>query len=115
MSLTVGVSVGILIMMVIVVSLSTFCAIKIKRRLVASSARNKYGESSYPTKELDINITHNSAYGQVKESQLAQDESVVYEIIKDNCLYEMQANEAYGPLQLNTPCYENPDEGITRN
>ena len=79
-------------------------------------ARNKYGGSSNPTKELDINITHNSAYGQVKESQLAQDESVVYETIKDNCLYEIQVNEAYGPLQHNTSCcYENPDEDITRN
>ena len=115
MGLTVGVSVSILIVMVVVVSLSIYCATKIKRRSVASSARNKYGGSSYPTKELDINITHNSAYGQVEEFQLAQDESVVYEIIKDNCLYEIQANEAYGPLQHNTPCYENPDEGITRN
>ena len=64
--------------------------------------------------ELD-NITHNNAYGQVKDSQVAQDGGVVYETMKDNCLYEIQANEAYGPLQHSTPCYENPDEVITRN
>ena len=74
------------------------------------SGRNKYRERSNLTKELDVNITHNSAYGQVKKSKQAQDGSVVYEIIEDTSLYVIQANEAYGLLQHNTPCYENPNE-----
>ena len=56
-----------------------------KRRSVASSARNNCRGNSNPIEELDI-ITHKSVYGQVKESQLAQNEGVVYEQIKDNFL-----------------------------
>ena len=114
LGLIVGVSVGVPIALVAVASLS-ICAIKKNRRSVALSPSNKCRGKSNPMEELDINITHNSAYGQVKESQLGQDGSVVYETIKDNCLYEIQANEAYGPLQCSTPCYENPDEIFTRN
>ena len=114
LGLIVGVSAGSLIVMVVVVSFITYRVIKWKRRSASSSASNKCRIISNRLEELD-NITHNCAYGQVKETQLAQDGDVVYETIKDNCLYETQANEAYGPLQHNTPCYENPDKVITWN
>ena len=107
-------SAGSLIVMVVVVSFVTYCVIKWKRRSASSSACNMYRGNSNLMEELD-NITHNCAYGQVKDSELAQDGGVVYETIKDNCLYEIQANEAYGPLQHKTPSYENPYEVITIN
>ena len=105
-------SVSGLIVIVVVVSLSVlYCAIKTKRR---SAVCNSCKRNLNPVEEL-YEITHNNAYGQVKESPLAQDDSVVYEAIKDNCLYEMQANMTYGPRQFNTPCYVNLDEVIKRN
>ena len=114
---TVGLIVGIcvvsLIVAVAVASSSLYCVVKMKRRSVSSSAKGNINQTAM--EELDINITHNSAYGQVKESQLAQDGGVVYEEIKDNCLYEIQPNVSYGPLQHNTPCHENPDEVTSRN
>ena len=114
LGLIVGVSAGSLIVMVVVVSFVTYCVIKWKRRSVSSSASNMFRGNSNQMEEIDT-IAHNSAYGQVKDSQLAQDGGVVYETIKDNCLYEIQANEVYGTLQNNTPSYEKPDEVITRN
>ena len=112
LGLIVGLSAGSLIVMVVVVSFVTYGVIKWKRRSVSSSASNKCRGKSNVMEELD-NITYTCAYEQVKESQLAQDGSVVYETIEDNYLYEIQANEAYGPLQHNTPSYENPYEVIT--
>ena len=114
---TVGLIAGIcvvsLIVVVAVASSSLYCVVKMKRRSVSSSAKGNNNKTAM--EELDINITHNSAYGLVEESQLAQDGGVVYEEIKDNCLYEIQANLSYGPLQHKTPCYENPDEVTSRN
>ena len=70
-------SVGSLIALVVLVSLSIYYVIKMRRRSAASSARNKCRGNSNRIEDLDI-ITHNSAYGQVKESQLVQNGGVVY-------------------------------------
>ena len=87
LGLIAGLSAGSLIAMVVVVSFVIYCVIKWKRRSVSSSASNKCRGNSNVMEELD-NITHNSAYGQVKDFELAQDGGVVYETIKDNCIYE---------------------------
>ena len=75
------ISVGSFIVVVAVISVIAYCAIKLKRRSVSSSARSNYRGSMNQTamEELDIDITHNSAYGQVKEPQQVQDGAVVYE------------------------------------
>ena len=99
LGLIVGIGGGTFIALVAVVSLSIYCATKMNRRSAASSASNKYRERSDQTamEKQDTNITHNSAYGQIKECQLTQDGDVVYEKIEDNCLYdEIQVNMAYG-------------------
>ena len=99
LGLIVGVSVGSLIVMVVVVSLSIYCTIKMNSRSAASSASSKCRGSSdqMAIEKQEIKITHNSAYEQIKQCQLTQDGDVVYEKIEDNCLYdEIQVNVAYG-------------------
>ena len=67
--------------------------------------------------EVNIDTSHNCAYGQTKESELTHNGGVVYEAIGDNCLYGIQPNAAYGPLLSdNSQCcahlYEDPNKVI---
>jgi len=84
------------------------CFVKQQKRSVALSARNLND-----IEDLNITTTRNSAYGQVKDSQLTQDGSVIHEAT-------IEANVAYGCAssdnsRRHSHLYENPDEVARRD
>ena len=113
---------GGLILMGLMITLLICFRVYCSQRSVIQS-NNAHRENSEPTtvEEIDINTSHNSAYGQVegqaKEPQLIHDGGMIYEEIRDNSLYGVQPNAAYGSLLSdNVQCcphlYEDPNKDI---
>ena len=120
--LTTVVCAGGLILMGLIITLLIYLRVYCCQRSVIQS-NNAHSENSEPitVEEIDINTSHNSAYGQVKgqakEPQLIHDGGMIYEEIRDNSLYGIQPNAAYGSLLSdNAQCcphlYEDPNKDI---
>ena len=108
---------GLILIVALIILFMCYMRYCCKRPVVQSN--NTCGENSEPTvtEEVNIDTSHNSAYGQTKEPQLTHDGGVVYEAIRDNGLYGIQPNAAYGPLlSENSQCcahlYEDPNKVI---
>ena len=119
---------GGLILMGLIITLLICLRVYCSKRSVIQS-NNAHRENSEPTtvEEIDINTSHNSAYGQVigqvkgqaKELHLTHDGGMIYEEIRDYSLYGIQPNAAYGSLLSdNVQCcphvYEDPNKVIDK-
>ena len=118
MGVTTGLCVTSLILIVILIILLVYYKIHFCNGPgVRSNNAHRENSELKAVEEVNIDTSHTSAHDQAKESQLTHDGGVVCEAIRDNCLYGIQTNAAYGPLLSdNSQCcahlYEDPNKII---